>query len=347
MRNHILDISKIIGIIIVCLLHTAWFPTLYHGYLPVEFFFIVSGYFIYKAAEKEYGIVAFFNKKLKRIYLPYCLALLVFIVLAWFKPNLFTEFDFLPTVLFCSVLLQSHGIPDLFGVEKVIGLCEPAWYLTVLLYGGALLFILLKYTNRRFCLILMTIITICVYTHMLITGAVEHFYNLGIINLPFFRGLAGMFLGCLIAMPQYKNYIGEHITNVRFRSVLNAISIVAIIAAAIIFFTPNTVPVLAVPLFFIILTGMMLPGLWFNNLNALPIFSKISLPDISLEMLILHKATIYPTVVLFEKLPFLDYLILKVITYIGFTFVVSLILKRLVKLILGSHKLLISRASLN
>lgn len=334
MRNHVLDIFKIIGIIIVCLLHTTWFPMLHHGYLPVEFFFIVSGYFIYKATQKSYGIRAFLNKKIERLYLPYFLALLVFIALAWYKPNLFKEFDFWSSILFCSTLLQFPGMPDLFGAEKVIGLCGPAWYLSVLFYGGFILFVLLKYTKRTFHITILSVITICVYTHMLITGSVEHFYNVGIINLPIFRGLASMFLGCLLAMPEFKYFINRSISKYAVKTLLNALTILAIPAVTILMFTPNHVPVLAVPLFFIIITGVMTPGLFINNLNALPIFAKITIPDLSLEMLLLHKATIYPSVIFCEKIGQLYNMPVKVMIFLSITIVASLILKRFVNKIL-------------
>lgn len=334
MRNHVLDIFKIVGIIIVCLLHTAWFPSLHHGYLPVEFFFIISGYFIYKASQKSYGIRVFINKKIERLYLPYLLALLVFIALAWYKPNLFKEFDFWSSILFCSTLLQFPGMPDLFGAEKVIGLCGPAWYLSVLFYGGFILFVLLKYTKRTFHVIVLSVITICVYTHMLITGSVEHFYNVGVINLPIFRGLASMSLGCMLAMPEYKYFVDKHINRATVKIIVNVSTFVAIPAVTLIMFTPNHVPVLAVPLFFIILTGIMTPGLWINNLNSLPLFSKIAIPDISLEMLLLHKATIYPSVIFCEKIGQLYNMPVKVMIFLSITIVASLIMKKFVNKIL-------------
>lgn len=328
MRNHILDIFKLIGIIIVCLLHTTWFPSLYHGYLPVEFFFIVSGYFIYKASQKDYGTRLFIGKRIKRLYLPYILALLVFITLAWFKPNLFNEFNFWPSVLFSTVLLQSPGIPTLFGAEKVIGLCGPAWYLAVLFYGGLFLFILLRHTNRIFHITILTLVAICVYAHMFATGAVEHFHNEGIINLPMFRGIASMFVGCILAMPIYRNRISGLVERNSARIILNVLTIAALMAVAILILTPNRVPVFAVPLYFIILTGIMTPGLWMNNLNSLTVFSKINIPDISLEMLLLHKATIYPSVILCDKLGMLDNLPVKVIIFLTTTIIASLFLKR-------------------
>lgn len=63
MRNHYLDALKFIFIIIISFWHAAWWNSLHHGYLPVEFFFIVSGYFIYRESGKNISIKEFSKKK--------------------------------------------------------------------------------------------------------------------------------------------------------------------------------------------------------------------------------------------------------------------------------------------
>lgn len=265
--------------------------------------------------------------------MPYLLALSVFIALACFKPHLFGEFNFIPSLIFSCLMLLSSGLPNLLGIDGVIGFCSPAWYLSVLFYGGLILFVLLKYTGRTFHAVILSVIAICIYTHMLITGDVEHFYNIGIIDLPLFRGLASMSLGCLLAVPEFKNCVDRHINRSPVKTIVNILTIIAIPAVTILMFTPNHVPVLAVPLFFIILTGVMTPGLCINNLNSLPLFSKIIIPDISLEMLLLHKATIYPSIIICEKIGQLYNMPVKVMIFLSITIVASLIMKKFVDMI--------------
>ena len=91
-RDQILDVGRVIAIICVMLYHyySRWFD-LYpygeqfnicpYGYLGVEYFFILSGYFIFKSLERAQCFSLFFLKKIVRLWATLFIAsILIFIL---------------------------------------------------------------------------------------------------------------------------------------------------------------------------------------------------------------------------------------------------------------------------
>lgn len=71
MRNHFLDALKLLFIVIISFWHTGWWSEFLHsGYLPVEFFFIISGYFIYRTSNQYTKLKSFIAKNLRDCIQP-------------------------------------------------------------------------------------------------------------------------------------------------------------------------------------------------------------------------------------------------------------------------------------
>lgn len=117
MRNHLLDLLKLTGIIIVAFHHTAW-TSMKHGYLPVEFFFIVSGYFIFRTFQKtSMSAGTFMLHKIKRIAPTYYLTLLLYVCLFFTATQFYPEMqdgDIGISLFRDALCLQATGILDFF-----------------------------------------------------------------------------------------------------------------------------------------------------------------------------------------------------------------------------------------
>lgn len=77
-RNHWLDILKLIFIIVISFWHTVWWTNLKYGFLPVEFFFIVSGYYVHASYIKKKSFGKFVIAKIKRLFPTYLVMLLLY-----------------------------------------------------------------------------------------------------------------------------------------------------------------------------------------------------------------------------------------------------------------------------
>lgn len=121
-RNHWLDFLKLTFIIIIAFWHTAWWINLRYGFLPVEFFFIVSGYFIYASSLKKKSFGKFVTDKIKRLYPTYLIILLLNAVYSLSFPQFYSNSSYEYFGLSLAreaLLLQSVGLDKLFIVFKV------------------------------------------------------------------------------------------------------------------------------------------------------------------------------------------------------------------------------------
>lgn len=138
MRNHWLDLLKLISIIIVSFHHTAW-TSMEHGYMPVELFFIVSGFFIFRTYRKSnVDVVGYMYHKFRRIAPTYYLTLLLYVSLFIISPQFYPNVSdgcFGISLLRDGLCLQSTGIFDLIG-DNFIRFNNHSWYVSSFLYGG-------------------------------------------------------------------------------------------------------------------------------------------------------------------------------------------------------------------
>lgn len=163
-----------------------------HGYIAVEFFFILSGYLLYKSCVKENALGVFYYSwdKLQRFY-PEVLIVTIPTTIVYFVglgPN--------PIALFNSIfLLQNTGIYSGGGVNL------PLWYINVLLLGGGIVYAVLYNYRRLAITIVFPLLVLMVYTYILNEndGSFEWFAIKQCFYIPLWRGMAGLCLGCLLA----------------------------------------------------------------------------------------------------------------------------------------------------
>jgi len=136
-----LEFYRIMFTVLVCVHHMRTYSFIKHGYLAVEFFFIISGFMLYKTYKsKNLSPKEYFLGRLKKLYPQYLFGLIV--VTLYLGVIFYLRQDFSSIK---DLILQSISEP--FLVQRLgiwpNGNNYPLWYLAVLVWGGILLYSLL------------------------------------------------------------------------------------------------------------------------------------------------------------------------------------------------------------
>lgn len=202
-RNYAIEALRFIFICIICLWHYHdAAPWLYHGYIAVEFYFILSGFFIFRSYLKNnVSVLEFTWRKMKKFYLPFLISVILLMALDR-KQYLFcsdfsadgilsTYFSHFHELFFC----QSLGLTDRVAIN------HPLWFISVLLFGGGILYSMLKNFKQR--AISFYIPLICLFGFAFVLGNGNHSLqnqeNLFGLQSWMIRGLSDMGLGILTA----------------------------------------------------------------------------------------------------------------------------------------------------
>lgn len=129
-RNYTVEFYRFITIIFIAVFHfgiqyTGKFHWPKGGYLGVEFFFILSGFFLMREANKDKIkgesdsklSVNYLLSKLKRLYPDYLLIIFIFLLFNIFKDKLFSAkyvFEWLYKEIWELLFLHDFGIPDIY-----------------------------------------------------------------------------------------------------------------------------------------------------------------------------------------------------------------------------------------
>lgn len=168
--------------------HWAW--------LPVDFFFIISGFFLFLKTDFKQSIIDFAKNKLIRLLPPVWGVLLIIWIISLFTPLQWKSHENLFTIL---------NIQNI-GLTLQNGNIGPSWFVSSLFWGMCLYFYLYKNVSKEiFNLITISLIFICysIFIHVpnhwnIINYA--YFINMGMI-----RAFAGIGLGYFLCL-LYKKY---------------------------------------------------------------------------------------------------------------------------------------------
>lgn len=189
------ELLRFLFMVVICLWHFRGIvPSVEHGYLAVEFYFILSGFLLYRSFKggKYHNAIDYTIRKVKRFYLPVLIALVFSLVVCWrmwLTGNVVHDINH---VLVESLML--HRSP-MFGSGSING---PVWYVTVLLLSGLLLYRLLQQGWRLGLLFLTVTGYGWLIAHYKSVDCLFQSPDVGILLL--LRGLSGMSLGALVAM---------------------------------------------------------------------------------------------------------------------------------------------------
>jgi len=202
-RNYALDFFKLFATFFICFHHLIvyfHFQVEQSGYLFVELFFILSGFFLYKnfSTNKNDNELDYTKKRIKKLYPHYILSF-VAIYLFYVIINIFTHSNPSDNLLFIP-------LPEIFMLNS-IGIFKgnfnaSTWYLSVMIVGGYFIYYLLRNNSNKFIRFTGPLIILGSYTliNSTLDGKIESWDNILIFCLPLLRGTADMIIGCILGV---------------------------------------------------------------------------------------------------------------------------------------------------
>lgn len=267
------DFFRFLFMLQICLWHLGkCMGIMNHGYIAVEFYFILSGYFIYKSSVKKNakGVFDYTWDKIKRFYPKVLVATLPACIVYWIT------FDITILPLFNSVFFI-HDI-GLFGG----GVNLPLWYLSVLLVGGGIVYALLNNNRHLTISVILPLSVLMIYTYILKEndGNLEMWATNCCFYMPLWRGVAGLSLGCLLARfyEIKRDFIAGKLWDLLF--------LLSLVGAIAIVFVDVNYDRYALLFYCIIILSCFTQGTIVNKLFYLPCWNYLG--ELSFEMLLVH-----------------------------------------------------------
>ncbi len=221
-KNNAIETMRFFFTCIICLWHFRSIATFIHnGYIGVEFFFILSGFFLYISyiSHPDLGTIDFTLNKIKRFYPPLLISIFLLILLDR-KQYLYIS-DFSPDGILNKYFTHVHEVffCQGLGLTEIYDINGPIWFISILLLAGAFLYSLLRNYNHFAISIIIPAISFWGISYLLQNGT-HSFANST--HIPGFysrcvRGVSEMGIGILLAyvlnrkeflFRKYKKFIG-------------------------------------------------------------------------------------------------------------------------------------------
>ena len=249
-KNSSIEFYRFLFTIIICLHHSTMFigekSWLKHGYICVEFFFMLSGFFLYKSfiREKSHSSTEYIVKRLKRLWPEFAVAAVLEIIARRIFLN-----DFNPTKALNELLMVGNT-----GLFRLGGYNYPAWYVPVMFLCGIIIYGMLSVFEKTYKKVIAPIIILIGYTYIngLDTG-IENWQYTKWFSIPMVRGICAMSIGVIIASLVSNNY-AQRISK-RLATVIEIISIAFIVLGFTTNIFDDMVAIFAfIPLIFVTVT---------------------------------------------------------------------------------------------
>ena len=206
-RNATVDAMRFFFMCILCPFHCPAVNPFPNGYIAVEFFFILAGFFLFLSYRKhpDVGTVDFTWKKIKRFLYPLVLSILALMLLDRkryiYIPMKLTPdgivsqyFSHIPEFLFCQGL-------EFVKVGSYVNVV--LWFISILIFGGAFIYSLLKNCGHKAIAIIMPLLVVLGITYLTSFGDCGLIWREQLEGSPLdcnlMRGILEMGIGVLLA----------------------------------------------------------------------------------------------------------------------------------------------------
>lgn len=269
-----IEAFRFLFMLVIILWHFSRFNPFTYGYIVVDFFFILSGFFLYKSFIKNnQPFYLYTMSKLKRFAPGY---LIMFFVIFGTKALLVYEGN-------TSSIFRS-AIPELFMVQGIgfnTVINTPTWYISVLLIAGTVIYLLLSCHGLvRFVLPFLVILLYSYLFHM--NSSIETFERIGFLYLPLARGFAGIGLGVIMSRlcSKYEDIFEQNYT------LMNILTIPAIIVISLGLFGSKCLDKYVISAFCVLVLSFNVTKSIVNVLFSNSLWNKLG--GLTYEMLLTH-----------------------------------------------------------
>lgn len=311
-----IEAFRFLFMLVIILWHFSRFNPFTYGYIVVDFFFILSGFFLYKSFIKnKQPFYLYTMSKLKRFAPGY---LIMFFVI--FGVKSFLVYDGNAFSVFCSAipeLLMIQGI----GFNTVIN--TPTWYISVLLIAGAIIYLFLSCNG--FIQVILPFFVVCLYSYLFYRSpSIETFERIGFLYLPLARGFAGIGLGVIISRICSKH---NDILEQRYK-LMNILTVLAIFVVSVGLFGSKCLDKYVILAFCVLLFSFNVSKSIANVFFSNTLWSKLG--GITYEMLLTHAFIINVVAKLireWELSAFASFVAASI--YVSFVLLASFLLKKI------------------
>lgn len=171
------------------------------AFLPVDFFFIISGFFLFLTTNFNQNFIDFAKKKLIRFMPTIFFVVILFFIFSLFTPISFAKYENI------FILLNIQNI----GITLTNGNVGQAWFICSLFWAMSFYFYLYKCINKQIFNLITACLVIFCYSFWIHNNSLSGYSNVIIdnafvINRGMVRALAGVGFGYFLSMV-YKDYI--------------------------------------------------------------------------------------------------------------------------------------------
>ena len=280
MKNKTVSIEalRFVFMVVIAVWHFSRINPFTHGYIAVDFYFLLSGYLLYGSyVRHKYDALKYTVEKLKRFYPEY---IFVFVIAFLMKLNLLLRDS-------DAVTLFLNAIPEALMINSVGvfggGVNPASWYVSVLMVGGGIIYAIL-YCSKKVALgVVFPLLVLFSYTYLLgIDGSISHFATRGALSQCLLRGMAGMALGAVLAA--FKERYSESLE--KRRVVLDIACLLAVVIMCIVLFSSMHYDRFALLAFSVLIISCFVPSTLINRIFKSAIWVKLG--GITFEMLLVH-----------------------------------------------------------
>ncbi len=307
----------------------------------VDFFFIISGFFLVYTFDKDLSVIDFIKKKIIRLW-----PVAVFSIVAWFvifalgfiSADKFGTYD----NIFGLFLINNIGITTNIGINI------QSWYISSLIFVLLFYFYLLKYFEKHTVNLIISIITLFCYSFIIhaqngsLTGEIITYYN--VFNVGIMRALSGCGLGYIIGLIVMQSDFSKNNKLSKFVACLVEIFCICFLLYNMLFnklnYSNDMLYILIFSILFVIFIKKM--GLVSNlvNNNLLAYLGKFSYSIYMVHRIVfaILSATLWKTLLVIENSEFVIFLSILISIFIGIIvyYAVELPFRKILKKLLFS-----------
>lgn len=206
MKKYGVELFRFLMAIVICLHHFRLYSDALPyggGYLAVDFFFILSGLFLYRHGKYSYAdsikaglgnTIEYIWRRYKRLYIPYIIALMLYVIIYFFIGNLNLGIGSI------KELILKFTMMDALYVENQLPIIPQGWYCSSLIISSGIVYFGYSFFRDKFAKFISPVLAAGIYVFFLKKyGNLNLYSQYGFgLTVGTYRAIAGLCLGCFL-----------------------------------------------------------------------------------------------------------------------------------------------------